>query len=101
MRMVWRRLRFWSGMQVAIAASVSIELVQYLASTWGSYRAVDRNDVILNVLGRASAWHSYSCLCRSCTGAPVPRLRAQVRDPLPRPARGRHDVRQGINKLWI
>jgi glycopeptide antibiotics resistance protein len=51
--LVWRRLRFWKGMQVAIALSLSIELVQYLSSAWGSYRAVDVNDVILNVLGAA------------------------------------------------
>lgn len=49
--LVWRRRRFWSGIQVAIATSVTIELGQYLSSAWGSYRAVDINDVILNVLG--------------------------------------------------
>jgi glycopeptide antibiotics resistance protein len=49
--LVWRRLRFWSGIQIAIALSVSIELLQYLSSAWGSYRAADVNDVILNVLG--------------------------------------------------
>jgi glycopeptide antibiotics resistance protein len=49
--LVWRHLRFWRGLQIAIALSFSIELVQYLSSAWGSYRAVDVNDVILNVLG--------------------------------------------------
>ena len=49
--LAWRRLRVWRGLQVAIAASVTIELLQYLSSAWGSYRAVDINDVILNVLG--------------------------------------------------
>src|SRR5215208_5862289 len=28
--LVWRRLRFWKGIQIAIAVSLSIELVQYL-----------------------------------------------------------------------
>jgi glycopeptide antibiotics resistance protein len=49
--LVWRRLSFWRGLQIAIALSFSIELVQYLSSAWGSYRAADINDFILNVLG--------------------------------------------------
>ena len=49
--LVWTRLRFWSGILIAVALSLSIELVQYLSSSWGSYRAADINDVILNVLG--------------------------------------------------
>ena len=49
--LVWRRVGFWRGMQVAVAVSLSIELVQYLSSAWGSYRAADVNDLILNVAG--------------------------------------------------
>ena len=49
--LVWRRLRFWRGIQIAIALSFSIELLQYLSSAWGSYRSADVNDLILNVLG--------------------------------------------------
>jgi glycopeptide antibiotics resistance protein len=49
--LVWRHLRFWRGIQIAIALSFSIELLQYLSSAWGSYRSADVNDVILNVLG--------------------------------------------------
>jgi len=49
--LVWRRLRFWKALQVAIAVSVGIELVQYVSSAWGSYRAVDINDVLLNAFG--------------------------------------------------
>lgn len=49
--MVWTHLRFRGGVLIAIALSVSIELVQYLSSAWGSYRAADVNDVILNVFG--------------------------------------------------
>jgi glycopeptide antibiotics resistance protein len=49
--LVWRNLRFWRGIQIAIALSFSIELAQYLSSAWGSYRAADVNDFILNVLG--------------------------------------------------
>jgi len=49
--LVWRHLRFWRGIQIAIALSFSIELVQYLSSAWGSYRSADVNDVILNGLG--------------------------------------------------
>jgi len=48
--LVWRRLRFWSGIQIAIAVSCSIELVQYLSRAWIN-RSADVNDVILNVLG--------------------------------------------------
>lgn len=50
MPLVWRHLRFWRGLQIAIALSFSIELVQYLTRTW-SYRAADVNDVILDSLG--------------------------------------------------
>ena len=49
--LVWRHLRFWRGIQIAIVLSFSIELLQYLSSAWGSYRAADVNDFILNVLG--------------------------------------------------
>ncbi|HET7187999.1 MAG TPA: VanZ family protein [Gemmatimonadaceae bacterium] len=49
--LVWPRLRFWRGMQIALALSVSIELLQYLSSALGSYRSADVNDVILNVVG--------------------------------------------------
>jgi glycopeptide antibiotics resistance protein len=49
--LVWRHLRFWRGIEIAIALSFSIELLQYLSSAWGSYRSADVNDVILNVLG--------------------------------------------------
>ena len=49
--LVWTRVRFWKTIAMAIALSVSIEIVQYLSSAWGSYRAVDINDVLLNVFG--------------------------------------------------
>jgi len=49
--LVWRRLRFWNGIRIAIAVSCSIELLQYLSRTWGSKRLADVNDVVLNVLG--------------------------------------------------
>jgi glycopeptide antibiotics resistance protein len=50
MPLVWKRLRFWSGIQIAIAVSVSIELVHYLSMAW-SNRNADVNDVILDVFG--------------------------------------------------
>jgi glycopeptide antibiotics resistance protein len=49
--LLWRRLRFWRGLQIAIAVSCSIELLQYVSRSWGSYRTADVNDFILNVLG--------------------------------------------------
>ena len=49
--LVWTRMRFWRGIQVAIALSFGIEVAQYLSSAWGSYRAADVNDLILNVAG--------------------------------------------------
>jgi glycopeptide antibiotics resistance protein len=45
--LVWKRLRFRRGIQIAIALSISIELIQFLSG----YRSADVNDVILNVLG--------------------------------------------------
>jgi VanZ family protein len=49
--LVGRRLRFRTGMLIAIALSVGIELLQYLSRAWGSYRLADVNDVILNGVG--------------------------------------------------
>ena len=49
--LVWRRLRFWNAMAIALALSCSIELIQYVSRAWGSYRSVDVNDVILNAAG--------------------------------------------------
>jgi glycopeptide antibiotics resistance protein len=49
--LVWPRLRFWRAIQIAIAVSVGIELLQYLSQAWGSYRLADINDVVLNTLG--------------------------------------------------
>lgn len=48
--LVWRRLGFRSGIQIAMSVSFSIELVQYLLRAWIN-RSADVNDVILNVLG--------------------------------------------------
>jgi glycopeptide antibiotics resistance protein len=49
--LLWRELRFWKRMLIAMALSLGIELVQYLSSAWGSYRTADVNDVILNTSG--------------------------------------------------
>jgi len=51
--LLWPSLRVWRGLLTALALSCSIELLQYLSSAWGSYRAADVNDVILNVVGAA------------------------------------------------
>jgi len=48
--LVRRRVRFGSGLLMALAVSVGIELAQYLTRPW-SNRLADVNDVILNVLG--------------------------------------------------
>src|SRR5690349_1286609 len=48
-----RRLRLSRGMLIALAVSVTVELLQYVSRAWGSYRLADINDVILNVLGAA------------------------------------------------
>ena len=53
--LVWTRLRFWRGVQIAIALSVSIELLQLVSMAWGSHRTADVNDVILNVTGACLA----------------------------------------------
>jgi len=50
--LVWPRRRFWSGLQIALAVSISIEVLQYLSRPW-SNRLADVNDVILNVVGAA------------------------------------------------
>ncbi len=66
--LVWTRLRFWRGLQIAIAVSCSIELLQFLSRAWGSKRLADVNDVILNVLG-ASVGLALVFLLRSRRGA--------------------------------
>jgi glycopeptide antibiotics resistance protein len=86
--LVWRRLRFWRAIQVAIGISFGIELVQYLSSAWGSYRAADLNDVILNGLG-ASLGLGLVFLLRLLRGTHPDLPRAQLRSadrPTPGPA---------------
>jgi glycopeptide antibiotics resistance protein len=48
--LVWRRLGFWRGIQIALALSIGIELVQFFSRAW-SNRSADINDVILNTVG--------------------------------------------------
>jgi glycopeptide antibiotics resistance protein len=72
--LVSRHLRFWRGIEIAIALSFSIELLQYLSSAWGSYRSADVNDVILNVLGASLGLALMSLLrLRRGTGAAIAR----------------------------
>jgi glycopeptide antibiotics resistance protein len=66
--LVWPRLRFWKGLQVAVALSVSIEIAQLFSRAWGSYRAADINDVVLNVVG-ASLGMALVFLLRSLRGS--------------------------------
>jgi glycopeptide antibiotics resistance protein len=75
--LAWPRLRFWRGMQIALALSLSIELLQYLSRAWGSYRLADVNDVVLNALGAGLGLGMVSLL-RMRPGA-----RAAVRRDLP------------------
>lgn len=49
--LVFRRVRFWSGLGIAIMLSSSIEIAQYFTRAWGSNRSSDINDVILNSAG--------------------------------------------------
>jgi glycopeptide antibiotics resistance protein len=49
--LAWRHVRFWQGLLIALALSCGIELFQYASSAWGSYRAADVNDIVLNVCG--------------------------------------------------
>ena len=69
--LAWRHVRFWHGLQIALALSCSIELFQYASSAWGSYRAADVNDIVLNV-GGASIGLALVTLLR-WRRAPVPR----------------------------
>jgi glycopeptide antibiotics resistance protein len=82
--LVWRRLRFWRGIHIAIALSISIELVQYLSRAFGSNRSPDVNDVILNLLGACLGLVLVSALrLRRVTSPAVPReatLSANARD---------------------
>ena len=81
--LVSRRLRFWRGIQIAIAISVSIEVVQYLSMAW-SNRNADVNDVILNVVGAGLGLMLVSLLLRLLQGS-----RLAVAPVLPRHTRVR------------
>lgn len=48
--LVWPRLRLRTVIPVAVAISVSIEVIQYLSRAW-SNRSTDVNDIILNTAG--------------------------------------------------
>jgi glycopeptide antibiotics resistance protein len=69
--LVWPRLRFWRGVQIAIALSLTIEIVQLISRAWGSYRAADINDVLLNCFG-ACLGMALVFLLRSLVGASRP-----------------------------
>lgn len=72
--LVWSGVRFWRGLQIAIALSISIELVQYVSRAFGSHRSPDVNDVILNALGAALGLVLVSVLLlRRGTGSAVSR----------------------------
>jgi VanZ family protein len=62
--LLWRRLRFWHGIAIAVALSSGIETVQYISQAWGSYRLADINDVILNTLGACAGLIVVSVLRR-------------------------------------
>ena len=49
--LLWSRVRFGRGVQIAITLSLTIEVAQYLSRNLGSYRSPDVNDVLLNVFG--------------------------------------------------
>jgi glycopeptide antibiotics resistance protein len=70
-------LRFRSGLLIALALSCGIELLQYVSRAWGSYRSVDVNDVILNVVGTGLGL-ALASLFRVLSGAPL-RSRAAAR----------------------
>jgi glycopeptide antibiotics resistance protein len=70
--LAWRRLRFWRGIPIAIALSVSIELAQYVSRTWGINRTADINDVVLNVLGACLGLALVSLLRLRRATRPVP-----------------------------
>ena len=62
--LVWRRRRFLTGLLIAFGVSVTIEIIQYISRMWGSYRAVDINDVIVNTLGACLGLMIMSLLLR-------------------------------------
>ena len=75
--LVWKRVRFRRGIQIAIALSISIEVIQYVSRAFGSHRSPDVNDVILNGLGAGLGLVLVSLL----------RLRRDTRSAVPREAR--------------
>jgi glycopeptide antibiotics resistance protein len=48
---------------IALSCSASIECIQYLERSFGVYRSVDIDDVILNTLGTLLGWY-FLCLVR-------------------------------------
>ena len=74
---VWKRVRFRRGIQIAIALSISIEVIQHISRAFGSHRSPDVNDVILNGLGAGLGLVLVSLL----------RLRRDTRSAVPREAR--------------
>lgn len=49
--LIWPSVRLRRGVLLALLLSCGIEVTQYVSSAWGSYRAADVNDVVLNVVG--------------------------------------------------
>lgn len=67
--LLWRRLRYWSVILIAMGVSVTVELLQYVSTIWGSYRLADVNDVILNTLGACLGLLVVSVLRRLLPGS--------------------------------
>lgn len=58
----------WRVVALALLVSVAIELTQLLARSAGVYRAVDVDDVILNVLGACLGYACFAALVRKNRG---------------------------------
>jgi len=69
--LVWRRLRFGTALAIAVALSLSIEMLQYVSQRWGVNRTADINDVVLNSLGALLGLALVSLLRRGAGKSPM------------------------------
>jgi glycopeptide antibiotics resistance protein len=62
--LVWKKINsFTSIFFIALLYSALIEFLQYIERSFGAYRSVDIDDVILNTLGALLGWY-FLCLLR-------------------------------------
>ena len=84
--LIWTKLRFRKAILIAIALSISIEIVQYISSAWGSYRRRRRQRRRAECC-RSESWFGTRVSAAISPQPRSPRRRACLKPQAVKPAR--------------